>query len=358
MGSAVVVRLTGMTTRRTPADAPVPIRLRDRLRPPAPGDPREFTGAAVREPVRRDVSVADPVSGAAVPLAVFEYLPSPDAGTTTTPGTGVPTTARTVVVIHGFRGDHHGLALLADCLPGDRILAVDLPGFGVSSAFPAAEHSVEHHATAAAEAVGQLGLPGDAVLLGHSYGSIVAAHLAARDPRRWAALVLLNPISEPALSANGSALDRAAAAVAQGYYEAAARLPERLGDGLLRAPLITWFTTLFMSETADVRILAHTHDQHTRYFSAFATRASLAQAYRASTTSSVPDSADRLALPVLLVAGEEDPMGTPASQRALAERIAEVSPRVSLAMLPGVGHLLHYEKAPECAALIEEFLAG
>ena len=70
------------------------------------------------------------------------------------------------------------------------------------------------------------------------------------------------------------------------------------------------------------------------------------------------EQADRLALPVLLVAGREDPMGSPASQQALAERIGAVSPRVSLAMLPGVGHLLHYEKAPECAALVEGFLAG
>lgn len=335
-----------METCRTRPGTPPPIRLRDRLRPPRAGDPAAFTGSAVREPVRRDLRLTDPVSGAPVPAAVFEWLPQD------------PTSARTVVFVHGFRGDHHGLALLADCLPGDRILALDLPGFGASTAFPDAEHSVAHHAGAVAEAVGQLDVPQDAVLLGHSYGSIVAAHLAAEDPRRWSALVLLNPISEPALSANGSVLDRATAAVAQGYYEAAARLPEQLGDAILRAPLITWFTTLFMSETDDARILAHTHDQHTRYFSAFATRASLAQAYRASTTGSVPDSADRLALPVLLVAGEEDPMGSPASQEALAERIAEVSPRVSLAMLPGVGHLLHYEKAPECGALMEEFLGG
>ena len=322
------------------------VRLRDRLRPPSAGDPSLFTGAAVRTPVRRDVQAADPVTGEPVPMAVFEYLPQG------------PTTARTLVFVHGFRGDHHGLALLADCLPGDRVLAVDLPGFGASQAFPTAEHTVAHHAGAVAEAIAPLEVGADAVLLGHSYGSIVAAHLAAQDPRRWAALVLLNPISEPALSANGSLTDKATAAVAQGYYEVAARLPERLGDAVLRAPLITWITTLVMSETADARILAHTHDQHTRYFSAFATRASLAQAYRASTTGSVPDSAPRLALPVLLVAGAEDPMGSPESQEALAARIGEVSPRVSLAMLPGVGHLLHYEKAPECAALIEESLAG
>lgn len=335
-----------MQTRRTRPQTPPPIRLRDRLRPPAPGDPSAFTGFAVRRPVPRPLRLTDPVSGAPVSAAAVEWLPED------------PRAARTLVFVHGFRGNHHGLALLADCLPADRILALDLPGFGGSQAFPEAEHSVAHHAAAVAEAVQQLDVAPDAVLLGHSYGSIVAAHLAGEDPRRWSALMLLNPISEPALSADGRLRDRLTAAVAQGYYEAAARLPARLGEAILRARPITWITTVVMSETDDRRILAHSHDQHLRYFSAFATRASLAQAYRASTTGCVPDRADRLALPVLLVAGAEDPMGSAASQQALAEQIAAVSDRVELVTLPGVGHLLHYEKAPECAALIRRFLEG
>jgi pimeloyl-ACP methyl ester carboxylesterase len=32
-------------------------------------------------------------------------------------------------MIHGFRGDHHGLQLFADALPEYRVIIPDLPGF-------------------------------------------------------------------------------------------------------------------------------------------------------------------------------------------------------------------------------------
>ncbi len=52
---------------------------------------------------------------------------------------------RTILVIHGFRGDHHGLLRVADQLPEMRLIMPDLPGFGSSAAFADAEHSVERY---------------------------------------------------------------------------------------------------------------------------------------------------------------------------------------------------------------------
>ena len=61
------------------------------------------------------------------------------AGTTVAYWTYEPVQAtpetRTILVIHGFRGDHHGLLRVADQLPGMRIIMPDLPGFGSSAAF-------------------------------------------------------------------------------------------------------------------------------------------------------------------------------------------------------------------------------
>ena len=42
---------------------------------------------------------------------------------------------RTILVVHGFRGDHHGLLRVADQLPDMRLIMPDLPGFGRSAAF-------------------------------------------------------------------------------------------------------------------------------------------------------------------------------------------------------------------------------
>lgn len=325
------------------------MRLRDLVLIPRPhASSTALTGSPARTLRRRDVPVPDPVSGAVVPVAVWEDGPAgPGTATDGAEGPRPP-----LVLVHGFRGDHHGLALVADALPEFAVHAVELPGFGDSAPFPAAPHTVAHHAAAVRDVVDALGLAEPPVLVAHSYGTIVAAHLVAADPARWRALVLLNPIAEPALGASGSLLARAAAAAVQGYYELAARLPERAGRALLGAPPVVWATTVLMTRTDDRRVLAHTHDQHRRHFSRFASRRMLTEAYRASTTSDVAEAAGGLVLPVTLVAGVEDPLGSPAAQRSLAAAIDAAGGTADLHLLEGVGHLLHYERPVECAALI------
>ena len=355
-----------MNTESTPdGRRPLPIRLRDRLLvPPAPRDTAVITGHRARSPERLIVNVPDPVSGRGTPLAVWHYAVEchQEVKARTAP----------VVMVHGFRGDHHGLALLADCLPDTEIYLPELPGFGHSPAFPDAEHTVANYATAVGNAVQALGLvtvPAASrrtavpeastvkpVLLGHSFGSVVASHLAADQPTLWSELILVNPICEPALSAAGAPSERALARLAQGYYAVSAALPEALGLALLSSPVVVWFTGTVMAKTDDRHTLAYLHDQHQRYFSAFDHRRVLVESYRASITGTVLDAADRLGLPVLLVAGAQDELGSAAGQEHLARRIGAASPLVRLEMLDGVGHLIHYERAPETAGLIRDFL--
>ncbi|MDO5634695.1 MAG: alpha/beta hydrolase [Micrococcus sp.] len=334
-----------------------------RLRPQRPSrTPAAFTGHPARAPQHGLLGVPDPASGRATRMAVWDYAPVPavtTGGTATMPdpSAGLPT----LLFVHGFRGDHHGLQLLAEALPEFRIRSLDLPGFGESPAYPDAEHTVAHHADTVLAVLDALRAErpvGGVAVIAHSYGTIVAAHALVRDPRRARALALLNPIAAPALDASGPLLDRAMGVAAQGYYEAAARLPGRAANVLLRHPLITWATTVFMSKTDDARVLDYTHDQHRRYFSQFSDPRMLAQSYRASTTASVADVAGQLSLPVLLVAGARDPLGSIDAQQALHARIAEVSPLARLVMVPDVGHLLHYEKSGEAAAAIRQFLAA
>ena len=342
----------------TPPAAPgPPVRLRDLLRPPAaPADPRVLTGHPARTPRRRTLTVPDPVSGTPSSVAVWEYAPVPEAAPGSPSGLKGDAAAAPLVFVHGFRGDHHGLALLADALPEHPIHSIELPGFGASEPFPHAEHTVAHHADAVAAVVTALGLPAAPVLVAHSYGTTVAAELVARDPSRWGRLVLLNPIAEPALEASASVSSRVLAAVAEGYYEVVARLPERPARLLLGAPPVVWVTTLAMTRTRDRDVLAYTHDQHRRHFSGFASARMLSEAYRASSTGCVADVAARLTLPVLLVAGREDPLGSVPAQEALAAAIDAAGGTAELHVLDGVGHLLHYERPTACAALIRDWL--
>ncbi|AXJ09020.1 alpha/beta fold hydrolase [Arthrobacter sp. PM3] len=275
------------------------------------------------------------VNGAAVAYWVYEPVRS-------TPET------RTILVVHGFRGDHHGLLRVADQLPDMRLIMPDLPGFGSSAAFEDTEHSVEAYGGFLRGFMAALGLGAETVLLGHSFGSIIASHFVAANPGAVAALVLVNPIAAPTLEGPKGVMTR----LAVFYYEAAARLPERLGLALLRSQAIVRVMSVAMAKTGDKEIRRFVHAQHSAYFSAFADRDSLLQAFKASVGSNVSEVAAGLTLPVLLIAGEEDEIAMLADQHKLAALL----PDGTLDVIPGVGHLIHYETPEPAARYIRRFL--
>ena len=147
-----------------------------------------------------------------------------------------------VLLVHGFRGDHHGLEIIANYLlkliPNVSIISPDLPGFGRSADLPEGaqgkntrdENSqgedninayvawlndfVEHTNPAREDAQ-----PLPLHLVGHSFGSIVTSAFAAAHPNSLALLSLINPISEPALEGS----QRVASRLASLYYRAGVR---------------------------------------------------------------------------------------------------------------------------------------
>jgi pimeloyl-ACP methyl ester carboxylesterase len=255
---------------------------------------------------------------------------------------------RTILVVHGFRGDHHGLLRVADQLPEMRLIMPDLPGFGSSAAFEADPHSVERYGRFLGELMAALGLGAETVLLGHSFGSIVASHFVARNPGAVAELILVNPIAAPALEGAKGLMTKLAIL----YYEAAARLPYRLGQALLRSQLIVRVMSEAMAKTPDKALRRFVHAQHSAYFSAFANRDSLLEAFKASVGNNVGEVADRLTLPVLLIAGEQDEIAALPDQRTLLALL----PDGHLDVIPGVGHLIHYETPEPAAGFIRRFL--
>ncbi|WIB14181.1 alpha/beta hydrolase [Curtobacterium sp. MCPF17_050] len=252
----------------------------------------------------------------------------------------------TVLAVHGFRGDHHGLESVAAHLvaghpSGVRVIVPDLPGFGTSDPLPTAD--LDAYVAWLDGFHSALGLDGDTVVLGHSFGSIVvAASVAAGLDTRL--LVLVNPIAAPALQGPRAI----GTAVAIAYYRLGARLPRALGLGLLRNRGIVRAMSIAMLKSADPTVRRWVHDQHDRYFSAFANRTSVLEAFRTSVTSDVSQFADRIAVPVLMVAAERDDITAVPEQRALASRLRDAE----LVVVPEVGHLVHYETPAAAAAAV------
>ncbi len=269
--------------------------------------------------------------------------------TETQPATPSPPQSPIVVLVHGFRGDHHGLELIASQLPGVTLYLPDLPGFGAAPPFAGdAVHDLPAYANWLTGLVARLQTPGTPlVLVGHSFGSIIAAAAVAAG-LHVDQLVLLNPIAAPALHGPRGALTRLAVA----YYRLGAWLPERLGFAVLRSRIITRCSSIAMAKTRDRALRRFIHEQHHRYFGAFQRRDVVLQAFHASVTHNVSDFAERINAPTLLIAAERDDITAVPAQRDLCARI----PQAQLAIIAGVGHLIHYETPGEAARLIRSTL--
>ena len=254
--------------------------------------------------------------------------------------------AVTIVAVHGFRGEHHGLEPVVAHLPAVRVISPDLPGFGETAPVPGRRHDLGLYAEWLCEFATAVA-PG-AVILGHSFGSIVVAAAVAgglETPR----VILVNPIGAPALEGPRGLLTR----LAVFYYWAGARLPKRPGDALLRNGLIVRVMSVSMAKTKDPGIRRFVHDQHDTYFSRFADRDVLHDAFLASVSNDVRAFAPRIAQPTLLVAAQRDDITPIEAER----RLATMFPDAQLVEIPDVGHLIHYETPAPAADAITRFLA-
>lgn len=101
-------------------------------------------------------------------------------------GSGPP-----IVLVHGLGGSHVNWAAVAPRLTAHgRVVALDLPGFGLSP--PARHHDLDTHAAAVSSVINHLD-GGPALVVGNSMGGLVAEMVAAHHPGRVNRLVLLAP---------------------------------------------------------------------------------------------------------------------------------------------------------------------
>lgn len=267
---------------------------------------------------------------------------------TTTHWWEYPSSARaeTLVFVHGFRGDHHGLQLIADALPEYRILIPDIPAFGSSTSWPSGVTSIDDYGRwlraflAATQS-------DDSVVLGHSFGSIVVTN--ALRGVRTAPIILVNPISQRVLTGP----KRVAAALAALWYAVGRVLPAGLSSAWLGNPLFVRAMSEMLAKSRNPVLRRWIHDQHARYFSSYSDRDSLVSAFTVSTTATVADYATQIDASVLLIAADRDDITPLDAQRAIQQEF----PDAELHVLEDVGHLVHYEKPIETAAVIRDFLA-
>jgi pimeloyl-ACP methyl ester carboxylesterase len=99
---------------------------------------------------------------------------------------------RPMVLVHGLFGDHQDWApVLGPLAERQRVIAIDLPGFGQSEQRPAAQYSLEFY-SAQLEALFAAMELREVTLVGNSLGGLISGFYAAAHPERLRGLALVS----------------------------------------------------------------------------------------------------------------------------------------------------------------------
>jgi pimeloyl-ACP methyl ester carboxylesterase len=248
-----------------------------------------------------------------------------------------PGRARPLVLLHGLLDSSAGWEDLA-CASRRRCLAIDLPGFGLSS--PPERALLTAYAEDVAEALARLEI-GSCTLVGHSLGGGVATALAELLPGEIAALVLCAPAGFGPL-----ALAQLACLPLVGGL-AVNLLPRLLANPLCLDALYGTFVTSRAAPSEDLRgrLAAEAGSVGPGLRAAIETLADAGQSSRAFHRRPV-----RYSGPVFAVWGDRDALVPPAHARGVASAL----PQAQLQLWPGMGHHPQRERPHALAFLVEE----
>ena len=215
----------------------------------------------------------------------------------------------TLVFIHGVLNDHSVWALQSRWFAnhGYNVLAIDLPGHGRSQGKPPA--SVAEAAEAILALLDQLQVP-QAVLAGHSWGSLIALHAASLAPQRVSQLVLVGtafpmPVAPALLEMSASAPEKAIAMVNQ--FSHSSLCSPVTGQGMNNG---LW---TYGGARALMRRVLASNPEHNVFQTGF-------QACNSYATG-LEDMA-KVSCPVLFILGSADQMTPPRAARALVDAAA------------------------------------
>jgi pimeloyl-ACP methyl ester carboxylesterase len=250
----------------------------------------------------------------------------------------------TLVLLHGLGSmveDFVSSGFLERAAASYRVIAVDRPGYGHSDPAPRAMASPWRQAALLHEVLGKLDVRRP-ILLGHSWGTLVALALALRYPGTLRSLVLVSGyyfptarfdallLSPPAIPGIGDLLRYTLSpCLGRLLWPAFLKLifsPSRPPPG---GPVPTWLAL----RPAQLRAVAA--ETLMTVPAAFA----LSRRYA------------ELTVPLLIVAGLDDRYVSPRSQ---SMRLGKVVPHSVSVLVPGAGHMLHHTHGPSILAGIED----
>ncbi|MBT6442553.1 MAG: alpha/beta fold hydrolase [Alphaproteobacteria bacterium] len=170
--------------------------------------------------------------------------------------------------------------------------------------------------------------------LGHSLGTVICAHMAAKSPSRVKSLALLGPVAEPPQPARQAIRDRAALARKEGMVP--------IADVLVQVSTSAETKASKPAVAALVREIVMRQDAE-----GYARTCEALAAAKAADFS-------KIKCPTLLITGDEDGVAPPAAAKAMAKAIK----KSELLLLSGCGHWTPIEKPTEVNDALLNFYYG
>jgi len=248
----------------------------------------------------------------------------------------------TIVLLHGFRGNHKGLTDMAQHLQGYRIIVPDLPGYGESEPL-SVPHSLHNYASWLDEFVEVLGLE-EWVSWSHSYSGSIALIQAVDGRRRPQALVSVSL---------ADVRRDLASAVSTFYYWVGQFMPRPVRHRWIASRTVDhaagrW---LFMTVTPRRRkILMQRGERNLPILNVKV----VTEEYMSSMKTPLEPYSGRVKVPVLIIAGAKDVI---VPLRRL-ERLVKLMPQGQLLVMEDQGHLAPIERPAATATITKRFLSG
>lgn len=253
-----------------------------------------------------------------------------------------------LVLLHGngvYSKDFETSGLLQRAAEHYRVIAFDRPGFGYSERPRSTLWTPDKQAALLHRALEQIGVE-SAIVLGHSWGTMVALAMGLQQPDFVRGLVLLSGYYYPSLRLDVATLTQPAIPVVGDAlrYTVLPLIGRAMWPGMAKH--------CFSPKPVDAR------------FDAFplwmALRPKQLRAAAAETAVMIPAAATlskryaQLKVPSVIVAGTQDKIVDAGHN---SERLSERLALSQLALAPGVGHMTHYDSLDKVMAAIDAIAA-
>lgn len=232
---------------------------------------------------------------------------------------------KTVVVLHGWADSAAGLtSLSAELAKKFEVIALDLPGFGMTGASEAV-WGLDDYTQFVAHFLHKLGVKKVHALVGHSNGGALAIRGLASGVLQADKLVLL---ASAGIRTPQSTRNQLLKMIAKSGKMLVAPLPKNVKGKLRRK--------LYAAAGSDMLVAEH-----------------MQETFKRVVGQDVRDDAAKLVLPTLLIYGSADTSTPPKFGEEFNQRIEGSQ----LIVIPGAGHFVHLDAAPQVITAIKEFLS-